>query len=77
MDDSVEVEMKDAHVHSNSDDDIQQYVDNMVKVASSIKEVIICRQHGEGGIKYKGEGDNQCGARSRKTETTVCQVPDV
>ena len=21
-------------------------------------EVIICRQHGEGGIKYKGEGDN-------------------
>ena len=46
MDDSVEVEMKDAHVHSNSDDDIQQYVDNMVKVASSIKEkVIICRQH--------------------------------
>ena len=53
MDDSVEVEMKDAHVHSNSDDDIQQYVDNMVKVAPSIKEkVIICRQHGEGGIKY-------------------------
>ena len=34
MYDSVEVEMKDAH--SNSDDDIQQYVDNMVKVASSI-----------------------------------------
>ena len=34
MDNSVEVEMKDALVHSNSDDDIQQYVD-MVKVAST------------------------------------------
>ena len=41
MDDSVEVEMKDALVHSNSDDDIQQYVDNMVKVALSIKEEVI------------------------------------
>ena len=41
MYDSVEVEMKDAHVHSNSDDDIQQYILNMVKVASIIKEKVI------------------------------------
>ena len=49
-----------------------------MKVAPSIKEkVIICRKHGEGGIKYKEGGDNQCGARSRKKETAVCQARDV
>ena len=42
MDDSVQVEMNDAHhVHSTSDDDIQQYVDNMVRMATSIKEKVM------------------------------------
>ena len=53
MDYSVEVKMKDAHVYSNSDDGIQQYVDNMVKVASSIKEEVMTNvEHAQEKQRY-------------------------